>query len=173
MRWKKFLAIPLLFVFLTLACKSLAWVNTVESIAKIAVPIAGSIVTAVDPGLAPIVAGVQAGFTALIGALDTFKTSPTDTNLQKVQAAFNAVNTQSAELLAAAQIKNPASVAKAASIIQLFTQAVNEIGALLPPSTTLKAARKLPGSAKGLTAAELKKQFNAIVAGDPAFQAIP
>ena len=64
------------------ACKVPAWVNTVESDAEVAVPIAASLIGVIDPALAPLVAAIESGFSALTKTLDAFKSSPTATNLR-------------------------------------------------------------------------------------------
>ena len=69
---KKFLAVGLVLAGLTVACTVPSWVTTVENDAAIAVPIVGSIVTVIDPAVAPIVTAIEAGFTALTKTLQTF-----------------------------------------------------------------------------------------------------
>ncbi len=73
------------------ACTIPSWVNTVEQDAEIAAPIAASMIDVIDPPLAPVVTLIETGFNALVKTLDTYKASPTATNLQAVQSAFNAV----------------------------------------------------------------------------------
>jgi len=121
----------------TVACTTPSWVNTVEADAQVAAPIAGSLVDIIDPALAPQVTLIENDFNALVKTLDTYKTSPTATNLQAVQAAFAAVNANVAQLESAAQIKNPASQAKVAAVVQLLAQAVTEIAAVVPANTGL------------------------------------
>src|ERR1017187_7955264 len=96
---------------MVVACTIPAWVNTVESDAEVAVPIAASLIAVIDPALAPLVTGIESGFTALTRTLDTYKASPTATNLQAVQSAFAAVDSNVAQLESAAQIKNTATQA--------------------------------------------------------------
>jgi hypothetical protein len=170
------LACILMLAIALVSCKPPAWVDTAENIAKIALPVVGSLVSVIQPGSSPIVAAVQLAFNALIKTLDDFKASPSDTTLQAVQSAFAAVNSNVAELAAGAQIKNPKSAATVTAIVNLLSQAVTELAALIPPppeGSALKAKLKVSGQAKGLKAEDLKKQFNDIVAGDPAFQPIP
>src|ERR1035441_5540293 len=91
---------------MVVACTMPAWVNTVESDAEVAAPIAASLIDVIDPALAPLVTGIETGFTALAKTLDTYKASPTATNLQAVQSAFEAVDSNVTQLESAAQIKN-------------------------------------------------------------------
>lgn len=160
---------------LALACTVPAWVNIVESDAEIAVPIAGSLIDVIDPALAPLVTIIEAGFTALVNTLKTFKASPTATNLAAVQAAFAAVDANVAQLESAAQIKNQATDAKVTAVVQLLAQAVAEIAAQIPSAAANGALRphlKVQGQAQGLKSKDLKKKFNAIVQGDPRFKAL-
>jgi hypothetical protein len=155
------------------ACTIPAWVNTVESVAEVAAPIAASLIDVADPALAPLVTLIDNGFNALVTTLDTYKASPTATHLQSVQAAFEAINNNVAQLESAAQIKNPASDAKVTAIVQLLTQTVTEIAAQVPPATSATMGISLPhihGVAKGLKAKDFKKQFNNITKGDSRFK---
>jgi len=161
------------------ACTIPAWVNTVESVAEVAAPIAASLIDVADPALAPVVTLVGNGFNALVTTLDTYKASPTATHLQAVQAAFEAINNNVTQLESAAQIKNPATDAKVTAIVQLLTQAVTEIAAQVPPAAAGPASQisnlklQIPGvhgQAKGLKAKDFKKQFNSIIKGDPRFK---
>jgi soluble cytochrome b562 len=166
------------------ACTVPAWVNTVEADAQIAAPIAASLIDVIDPSLSPLVSLVENGFTALAKTLDAYKASPTATNLQAVQAAFAAVNSNVAQLESAAQIKNAATATTVTEVVQLLTQAVTEIAALVPAKAELgardsglgnvKAAAHIPNSGsripKGWQAKDFKEQFNKIVAGDSRFR---
>ena len=155
-----------------LACTVPAWVNSVESDAEIAVPIAASLIDVIDPALAPVVTLIGNGFTALVKTLDTYKASPTATNLQAVQSAFEAVNANVAQLESAAQIKSSSSQSTVTAVVQLLTQAVTEIAALVPPAAATSGLGALPGvqgQARGWKAEDFKKKFNAIIKGDPRF----
>jgi len=155
------------------ACTVPAWVNAAESDAAVAAPIAASLIEVIDPSLAPVVTLIETGFNALAKTLDTYKASPTATNLQAVQAAFAAVNANVAQLEAAAQIKNAATATKVTAIVQLLAQAVTEISALVPPPTAAALSAPMPkvqGQAKGWKAKDFKREFNQIVKGDPRFK---
>lgn len=123
----------------------------------------------IDPALAPAVTLVENGFSALVNVLNSYKASPTTTNLQAVQAALAAVNTNIKQLETAAAIKNPKTDAQIEGIIQLLSQAVTEIAALLPPPVAAKAKVSATG-AKGWTAQDFKTQFDLITKGDPRFK---
>ena len=157
------------------ACAIPAWVNTVESDAEVAVPIAASLIDVIDPALAPLVTLIDNGFTALVKTLDTYKASPSATNLQAVQSAFAAVNANVAQLESAAQIKNSSSQDKVASIVQLLAQTVTEIAAAVPASksqiSNLKSQMpSVQGTPKGWKAKDFKREFNNIVKGDARFK---
>ena len=157
---------------MVVACTMPAWVNTVESDAEVAVPIAASLIAVIDPALAPLVTGIESGFTALTRTLDTYKASPTATNLQAVQSAFAAVDSNVAQLETAAQIKNTATQATVTAVVQLLAQAVSEIAARVPASAGLGVRSSVPGAPapKGWTANDFKREFNKIVKGDPRFR---
>ena len=163
------------------ACAVPAWVNTAEADAQVAVPIAASLVEVADPALAPLVTLIENGFYALVKTLDAFKASPTATNLQAVQAAFQAVDANVAQLESAAQIKNADAKASATAIVQLLTQAVTEMAAVVPANVNAKlkmqhsgtatgaalgAPVKVQGQAKGWKAKDFKQAFNAIAKQD-------
>jgi cytoskeletal protein RodZ len=165
----------LLAIFLaTLACTVPAWVNTVESDAKVAAPIAAGLIDVIDPALAPAVSLIENGFNALVATLDTYKASPTATNLQAVQAAFAAVNANVTQLESAAQIKNAATASTVTQVVALLAQAVTEIAALVPaPAAAAMAAGnsglRIPnsGAVKHWKAKDFKHAFNNIAKTDP------
>jgi hypothetical protein len=173
------------------ACAVPAWVNRVEQDAEVAVPIAASLIDVIDPALAPVVTLIVDGFNALVRTLDTYKASPTATNLQAVQSAFAAVNANVRQLESAAQIKKSTSQTTVSAVVQLLTQAVTEIAALVPPGSGLgmeNSASQIPNSvsripnpgpripnsgrraAKGWKAKDFEREFNKIVKGDPRFK---
>ena len=80
---KPLLAALLICALALVACTIPAWVNTVEADAEIAVPIAASLIDVIDPALAPLVSLIEGGFSALVKTLDTYKASPTASNLQR------------------------------------------------------------------------------------------
>lgn len=157
---------------MVVACTMPAWVNTVESDAEVAVPIAASLIDVIDPALAPLVTGIETGFTALAKTLDTYKASPTATNLQAVQAAFAAVDSNVTQLESAAQIKNTTTQATVTAVVQLLVQAVSEIAARVPASAGVGVRNPVPGApaAKGWKANDFKREFNKIVKDDPRFR---
>jgi H2-forming N5,N10-methylenetetrahydromethanopterin dehydrogenase-like enzyme len=167
---KPLLAALLICALALVACTIPAWVNTVEADAEIAVPIAASLIDVIDPALAPLVSLIESGFSALVKTLDTYKASPTASNLQAVQSAFDAVNSNVAQLESSAQIKNAATRTTVTQVAQLLTQAVTEIAALVPANTGLGKTSSAPHQAKGWKAKDFKTQFNSIVKGDPRFK---
>ena len=171
---KRLLAAVLICALGVVACAIPAWVNAVEADAKIAVPIAASLIAVIDPALAPLVSLIEGGFSALVKTLDTYKASPTSSNLQAVQSAFDAVNSNVAQLESSAQIKNPATKTTVTLVAQLLTQAVTEIAALVPESQSSKLKLQIPNSGsrspKGWNARDFKTQFNSIIKDDPRFK---
>jgi hypothetical protein len=182
MKSKTLIAGSLLATVLVIAaCTIPAWVNTVESDAKIAVPFVASLVDVIDPALAPLVSAIETGFDALTKTLDAYKSSPTATNLQAVQSAFMAVNSNVAQLESAAQVKNTATRATVTSVVQLLTQVITEIAALVPADVKSKlkiqdskvmtaAPMHVQGQARGWKADDFKREFNNIVKDDPRFK---
>jgi hypothetical protein len=170
MRMRKFVVGLILAAAISLgvACVTPTWVTTAIGIAQVAVPIAGSIVDIIDPALAPIVTLVENGFSALVNTLNSYKASPTTTNLQAVEAALAAVNANIKQLETAAAIKNPKTDAQIEGIIQLLSQAVTNIAALVPAPVAAKAKVSAIGG-NGWTADDFKNQFDIIVNGDPRF----
>jgi cytoskeletal protein RodZ len=139
------------------ACTVPAWVNTAEQDAEVAAPIAASLIDIIDPSLAPVVTLVENGFNALVKTLDTYKASPTATNLQAVESAFAAVNANVAQLESAAQIKNATTATTVSAVVQLLAQAVTEIAALVPAETA-KTAVSIPNSGSRIPDSETQAQ---------------
>ncbi len=163
------LGVLLASVMVWQACTIPAWVNTAEQDAEVAVPIAASLVDVIDPALAPVVTLVEDGFSALVKTLDAYKASPTATNLQAVQAAFEAVNGNVQQLESAAQIKNAATQTTVTSVVALLTQAVTEIAALVPPAaatTSMQARVANPAKVNHWKAKDFKRAFNKIAKKD-------
>jgi len=152
-----------------LACTMPAWVNTVESDAEVAVPIAASLVDVIDPAQAPLVTLIENGFSALVKTLDTYKASPTAGNLQAVQSAFAAVNSNVTQLESAAQIKNATTANTVTQVVALLTQAVAEIAAQVPAPAAAQGAVKatVQAAPKHWKAKDFKKAFNEIAEHDP------
>lgn len=158
------------------ACTPPPWVVTAENIAKAAFPIAGTLVSVINPALAPAVVMAETGFNVLIKTLDAYQAKQSTTNLQAAQAAFQAVDENVAQLEAAFHIKNPGTDAKIAAVIALLSQAVAEIGSQIPPAAVVATGGKLgarlrvTAHAKGLNASDITSQYNQIVAGDSRFK---
>lgn len=160
---------------ITVACGLPTWFITAEGIAATAVPIAGSIIQLVDPALAPVVSEVVQAFKALDSTLKSYEAQPTATNLQAIEAAAAAIQANEAQLAQAAQIKNTNTDATVAAVVQLLGSAVTEIIALIPPQAPVSAHLRLSAAqakahAKGLTAEDFKKTYNAVTKNDPRFR---
>ncbi len=165
------LGVLLASVMVWQACVIPAWVNTAEQDAEVAVPIAASLVDVIDPPLAPVVTLVEDGFSALVKTLDAYKASPTATNLQAVEAAFEAVNGNVQQLENAAQIKNAATQTTVTSVVALLTQAVTEIAALVPAAQSAAIPNvRIPNSGaapvKHWKAKDFKRAYNQIAKRD-------
>ena len=171
MKFKSLILSTLLVsVFTFEACAVPAWVNAAAQDASVAAPIAASLVTIIDPALAPLAAAIDTGFAALAKVLNTYEKSPTATNLDAIQSAFAAVDSQVSQLESAAQIKDPATATEIKSIVDLLTDAITEIAALVPApvvTAALRAPVKTQGQAKNWKAKDFKRAFNAIAKDDP------
>lgn len=165
---KAVLATLLASVLWLSACTVPAWFTTAENIAETAVPIAGEIVSIADPAVAPVVTIVETGFSALVKTLQTYQASPTATNLQAVQSAFNAVNANVAQLENAAQIKNAGTANTVTQVVALLSQAVAEIAAQIPAvvATQMEVRATVNATPKQWKAKDFKKAFNAIAKKD-------
>lgn len=156
-------------MFFTTACTLPAWVSTVESIAATAVPIAGSIVDIVDPLLAPAVTAVEGGFTAITNTLNTYKASPTATNLQSVESALASLEANEAALekVAGTSTSNNAEIN---GVLALISQAVTEIAADLPATPATAAfkanAAILKSQPKAWKSADFKRAYNKLIKND-------
>ena len=168
---RAFLGVLLASILWLEACTVPAWVNVVEGDAKVAAPIAASLIEVIDPSVAPLVSLIENGFNALVSTLDTFKSSPTATNLQAVQSAFAAVNANVAQLESAAQIKNAATATTVTQVVGLLAQAVTEIAALVPPQSKIPNSGVMgtanSGVVKHWKAGDFKKAFNQVAKQDP------
>lgn len=141
---KKIFQAALVAILSLTACALPSWVSSVEADAKVAAPIAASLIDVIDPSLAPIVTLVETGFGALVKTLDDYKASPTGTNLQAVESAFNAVSANVAQLETAAQIKDPATRATVTAVVQLLGQPPKApLGARAPARG--RSARRITG----------------------------
>jgi len=157
-----------------MACGLPTWVSVAEGFAKIAVPIAGSIVDLVAPELSALVTIIENGFTALTNTLDTYKAQPNATNLQAIQAAVTALNLNITKLENAAQIKNPNTDKIVKGVVALIGQLINSIAAQVPATATTKMTVKLNRAAPSpMTADDFKAKFNTLTAGDPRFHPLP
>jgi hypothetical protein len=159
------------------ACTVPSWVNTVESIAQTAIPIAAQIVAIADPALGPYVIKASDLLTALIAALDTYKANlkakagagQEATDIQAIQAASAALQSNESSIMTALKA-SPKQDATVSAVVSILNAAINAIASYIPqPSTGNMAARSTPST---LTADEIKKQFDQAIAGDKRFHPI-
>ena len=119
------------------ACTAPTWVTTAENIAGAIIPIAGTILSIIDPPLAPIVTLVVNGFNAVLKALQDYQNAinngqVTTTFLQAIRAAFATLQADAASLLSAFGSSSSRLDSVIAGIISLISQAVSDISNLLP-----------------------------------------
>lgn len=109
----------------------------------------GTAIGAVAPADAAIVAGLTAvaskGLSAIQSAYDTYKQTQATTDLQKLDAAIVAVQTNLPAELAAAHVYDPAAQAKCAAWVNLTVTTLTAVSELLPElqsahTVTAKAA---------------------------------
>lgn len=156
------------------ACNTPQWVITAESIAADILPIAGSIVDVIVPTLAPLVAVVNAGFSAVLKALQDFQASPTAGFLSTLRAAFAALNANVANLLNAFNVSSSKKDAVIVGIIGLITQAVANLANLFPAAVAESSRRAfiahyLP-AANTWKGKDFYRQYDIITNGDQRFK---
>ena len=92
------------------------------------VAIAVSAFSAIDPPLAiPVTAAgtlIQNGLKALANLVSGYQSNPTDSGLEQVVAGFTDVHNNLTSLLAAAQVKDPATQAKITAGVTAATQSL-------------------------------------------------
>jgi hypothetical protein len=152
------------------ACTPKGWEVEAEQIAEMALPIAASVFAVAVPGAAPYAAAIQGGAQALVTALQAAQKTPNATTAQNVTAVVNSLQGNINQLLAALQVKDPASTAKATAYANLLAQAVDEIAQILEANTnTAVAALDIPAGAihvtrthkaKGWKAKKIKKAYD-------------
>lgn len=74
---------------------------------------------------------VQNGLKTLLTLVQNYKSNPTDTALQQVQAAFNDLQSNMTALESAAQVKDPATAAKLGAVVTASSQTLAVIEAAL------------------------------------------
>jgi hypothetical protein len=112
----------------------------------------GSAIGAVSPADAAIIAGLSAlaskGLTAIQTAYDDYKKSGATTDLEKVQAAITAVQSNLPSELAAAHVYSPAAQAKCAAWVNLIVTSLNVVSAALPQLQSSSKSEKAAAVAR-------------------------
>lgn len=159
-------------------CVTPGWVISAENIAGDIVPIAGTILSIIDPPLAPLVTLVVGGFNAVKQALIDYQTAinngqPTVTFLQAIQAALSTLQADAQNLLTAFGKSSSSTDGIIVAIINLIAQAVSDIASRLPKAMTRKLvlSRSFP-TPNSWTGSEFTKRYNEAVQGDPRFKKI-
>jgi len=129
-------------VVLVLCCTLFLVACTVDQVltdVNLLIQTAGSIGTAigaVSPADAAIVAGLSAlaskGLSAIQAAYDTYKKTQATTDLEKLQAAIQSVQTNLPAELAAAHVYSPAAQAKCAAWVNLTVTTLTAVTELIP-----------------------------------------
>ncbi len=157
------------------ACTAPTWAVAAENIAAAIVPIAGTILSIIDPPLAPLVTLVVNGFNVVLKALQDYQNAVNSgqapvTFLQAIQAAFATLQADAASLLSAFGSSSSHLDAVIAGIINLISQAVADIANLLPKAlhrAQLSRAFPVPNTWKG---ADFTSQYDMLVRGDRRFK---
>ena len=151
------------------SCTIPTWVNTAEGIASVAVNIGTNLLSLIDPPLAPLVTAVNAGFNAVLKAIQDYQAAlATDPNpvtfLEAVKVAFATLQADAEALLQQFNSQGGAVNTLIASIIALIAQAVANIGNLIPTGgrALLKLSPLFP-AANAWKGSDFKSQYNSIV----------
>lgn len=123
----------------------------------------GSAVGNVSPADAAAIKTISdiasAGISAVQTAYTTYKESGATTDLAKLQAAINAVQTNLAQELAAIHVTNPASQQKIQNWVNLISSTLAAIVAALPQLQAHKAGKELKIAVE-ITPKTLKARWN-------------
>ena len=159
------------------ACNVPSWVVTAEGIAGDIVPIAGTILSIIDPPLAPLVNLVVVGFNAVKKALMDYQNainshSATPSLLQPIQDAFGVLQNDAASLLNAFGSSSSHLDSVIVGIINLIAQAVSDIASHLPSAMTKKfgAVKSHFPQANNWKGSDFTKNYNAQISGDSRFK---
>lgn len=164
------IAMILCLVMITTGCTA-AWITTALADIAVLIPMAQSIASLValtqgnDPpsqqeidAINNIGATAENGLKALQAYYNSYTSANAATTIAKIQAGGAALIINLNQLLAAAQIKNPALLAKVKAAVAIIVNTVNVFMGLLPftqPSMSRKAAKAL---AQNLPTPESLKQ---------------
>lgn len=175
MRRAKFLAVPILVVVLA-ACGFQQWVKAAQQILPVVLPMITNMVVAVsllegktvspsDLNTISETANQVSADLNLVGQLvDQYQSSPSPTTVEKINTALADVNAHLNSLLPALHITDPATVQKITAVTTLIDSEVNSIEQILPIVSGGQAHAQARAAAIPLSADQLKRQYNAIVA---------
>ena len=163
-RSKVIVAVLTLLMFLT-ACTVDQVLADINVLIQIAASI-GAAVGTVSPGdsaeIQKLSGIATAGVSAIQAAYASYKASGAATDLQKLQAAINAVQTNLSAELAAAHITNPASQQKITNWVNLIYSTLAAIVAAIPQ---LQAGKKAASLKVDITPKTLKARWDSEVCG--------
>lgn len=91
------------------------------------------------------------GLKAILALYQSYKSANATTTIADIEAACTALNSNLQQLLAAAQIKDPALLARVTAAVTLITSTVNTFVALIP-GTPVKMSRAAKASLKARAA---------------------
>jgi hypothetical protein len=175
MRRAKVLAVPILAVALA-ACGVQQWVTVAQQILPVVLPMITNMVVAVsllegktvspsDLNTISQTANQVSADLNLVGQLvDQYQSSPSPITVEKINTALADVNTHLNSLLPALHITDPATVQKITAITTLIDSEVNSIEQIMPLISGSQAHARARTAVIPLSAGELKKQYNAIIA---------
>lgn len=158
------LALVLVFTMFTVACTADQVIADIDTVIETA-SVIGAAVGAVAPADAVIIQGLAStalmGLNAVKTAYDTYKASGAVTDLQKLQAAIQSVQTNLPAELAAAHVVNVNAVRIVTAWVSLVVTALGSILNALPSLTSASVStRQKVRLAKTLpTKASLKAQW--------------
>lgn len=183
MKKVKFAAIPVLTLAL-FGCGVAQWVKAAQQILPIVLPIITNLVTAVsllqgktvsptDFNAISHTANQVSADLNLVGQLvNQYETSPDVTTVEKINSALQDVSKNLNGLLAALHISDPATIQKITAVTTLINSEMNSIIQILPAVSGGHLSVPPGGAALPLTAAQLKRQYNAIISQTTANAAV-
>lgn len=153
------------------ACTAPAWVVSAENFALVGAAIASQVIDVADPAIAPLANEVDAVLNILVKALQQYQASPTATNLQAVQSAIDAAQSNEAALETALRL-DPKQDQIVDLVVGGLDDVINSLVATIPPAAQAKLHLRLsakPGHVYA-TPDEAKAAFNRVTRNDHRFQ---
>jgi hypothetical protein len=148
MKWRKWQSISLLFgvlwfvVMFCGACSEAATLPTVENIVLGILPIVAAFGASVLPEESTAINTAVSTATGAIKVLQSvvaaYNATPTTGTLSKVTAGFDAVQADLTQLMAAAQVKNPAAQAKVTNVVNAAVLALGGVEAVIQAESASK-----------------------------------